>query len=156
MNERLPKKAAIAELKRTVARSGVKAGLVFLNGLTSHRFSALYRFDDRLLKNLFFFDREHPEREISEEIPVLSSYCVFVRDSRQNFTVENSLTDDRTVKHPKRLEIIAYCGVPLLDGDGKMFGTICHFDVAPRSIDLENVELMEELATVLKSQIRKL
>ena len=146
----------MAQLDRIVAQSGVRAGLMFLNGLTSHRFSALYRFDDATLKNLVFFDRENPEQNSSPEIPVLCSYCVFVRDSRHTFCVENSPEDARTIGHAKRLEIRAYCGVPLLDEYGAMFGSICHFNVDPRAISGDNVELMEDFAAILQKQVHKL
>jgi GAF domain-containing protein len=156
MIERVSRKVALTELKRLASGSGVRACLEFLNGLTSHRFTALYRFDDTKLKNLFFFDRQHPDQVSSPEVPVLSSYCVFVRDSGQMFCVDDSQLDERTNGHPKRLEIRAYIGVPLLDDDGKMFGTICHFDVDPRRIAPEDVDLMEQLAGVLQEQIGKL
>jgi GAF domain-containing protein len=155
MSERMPRRVALTELKRLVSGSGVRACLMFLNGLTSHRFTALYRFDDKILKNLFFFDRENPDHVSSPEVPVLSSYCVFVRDSGRMFCVDDSQQDARTIGHPKRLEIRAYIGVPLLDDDGKMFGTICHFDVDPRPVNPEDVELMEQLAGVLQKQIAK-
>jgi GAF domain-containing protein len=140
-------------LTRILAESGIRAGLIYLNGLTSHRFSALYRFDDVTLKNLFFFDRENPGQSASAEIPVLCSYCVFVRDSGSRFKIENSSTDERTIGHPKRLEIRAYCGVPLLDNEGKMYGTVCHFDVDPQAISGENIDLMEALASALKTTV---
>ncbi|HEX4119440.1 MAG TPA: GAF domain-containing protein [Verrucomicrobiae bacterium] len=152
----MERKVALAELKRLASGAGVRACLEFLNGLTSHRFTALYRFDETRLKNLFFFDRQHPDEVSSPEVPVLSSYCVFVRDSGKMFSVKDSQQDERTLGHPKRLEIRAYIGVPLLDVDGKMFGTICHFDVDPRPINPEDIDLMERLADVIHPQVEKL
>jgi len=145
-----------AELRKIMRTSGIREAVKFLNSLTEHRFSALYRFDDKKLKNLYFFDREQPEIESVPEIPVLASYCVFVRDLQKSFTVENSLKDPRTMSHPKRLEILAYYGLPLLDRYGKMFGTICHFDVSARSAASIDVELMEEMASLLQEQLDRL
>jgi GAF domain-containing protein len=137
-------------LRKVISQSGVRAGLEFLNKLTNHRFTALYRFDGEMLKNIFLFDRENPHQESTAEIPVLASYCVFVRDSGASFCVENSVTDARTVNHPKKLKIKSYCGVPLLDQFGKMFGTICHFDVNPRGTSVDNVALMEDFASLIE------
>lgn len=140
------------KLKHLVKGGGVREALKYLNGLTTHRFSAIYRFDDKMLQNLVLFDRENPGMESMPDIPVLASYCVFVRDSARRFCVENSILDERVEGHPKRLEVIAYCGVPLMDRYGKMFGTICHFDVVPRPTQTRDIELMEEMSKLLERQ----
>ncbi|WP_413773983.1 GAF domain-containing protein [Nostoc sp. MG11] len=77
-------------------------------------------------------------------------YCVFVRSNRDTFMINDSLQDDRIHGHPKRQEVKSYCGVPLLDENGKMFGTICHFDFRSISISRANVELMEAVAPLLR------
>ncbi len=126
---------------------------MYLNQQSAHRFSALYRFEDKMLRNLYFFDRQNPAVSSMPEIPVLASYCVFVRDSGRKFCVEQANEDARVAGHPKRLEIQAYCGVPLLDRYGKMFGTVCHFDVDPRQTETADIELMEHLADVLQDRV---
>jgi GAF domain-containing protein len=140
---------AFARLKVVLARDGVRAALAFLNSLTPHRFTALFRFDDKMLRNVCFYDSEQPDVQVCGEIPVADSYCVFVRDEGRIFTVIDSLNDDRVSAHPKRVEVKSYCGVPLLDENGRMFGSICHFDFLPMSISDENVALMEEIAPLL-------
>lgn len=141
-------------LKTILTNEGVRAAIIFLNGLTSHRFTALYQFEGDILQNLHFFDREHPEVESSDETPVLASYCVFVRDHSRMFETSDSLQDERVRDHPKRKLIQSYCGVPLLDEDGTMFGTMCHFDFLPKQISDVNVELMEAFALLLKQHDR--
>ena len=131
---------------------GVRALLVYLNGLTSHRFSAMYRFDQDDLTNLHFVDRENPDLGTCEQIPLIASYCVFVRDSGQLFRIDDSIADARVKDHAKRLEIRSYCGVPLLDGNGRMFGTICHFDTDPIPISGLNVAVMESIAPMLTTE----
>lgn len=44
----------------------------------------------------------------------------------------------------------SYCGVPLLNSDGKMFGTICHFDYKLSQVSQLDVELMEYMAKILE------
>ena len=142
---------SLRQLKAILRGQDVRAAVIFLNGLTEHRFTALYRFDKETLVNLYFFDRENPTQESTPDIPVMASYCVFVRNSGTMFTTPDSLQDDRVRAHPKRKVVQSYFGVPLLDEDGKMFGTICHFDLRPIPISDENVELMEAVALLIKT-----
>lgn len=141
---------SLRELRAILGSQGIRAAIIFLNGLTQHRFTALYRFDKETLHNLVFFDRENPTQELTPDIPVMASYCVFVRSSRSTFTTPDSLHDDRVRDHPKRQEVQSYCGIPLLDENGKMFGTICHFDFRPIAISDATVELLEAVAPLLK------
>ena len=153
MKDRMPNTQALPKLREILSHSGVRAAIIFMNNLTDQRFTALYRFSGEMLKNLHFFDRENPLVESCTEIPVLASYCVFVRDTQRRFVLGNSIEDERTIGHSKRLEIKSYCGVPLLDRDGKMFGTVCHFDVCPHVIPQVDVDLMENLADILSRQM---
>jgi GAF domain-containing protein len=144
---------SLRELKTILNENGIRAAMRFLNGLTEHRFTALYRFDKETLKNLYFFDRENPTQEPTPDIPVMASYCVFVRSLGTRFATSASLEDDRVVGHPQRQVVQSYCGVPLRDLNGEMFGTICHFDFRPVPISDANVELMESLAPLIKRWI---
>jgi len=92
-------------------------------------------------------------QESTPDIPVMISYCVFVRNRRSTFTIADSLQDDRVRDHPKRQEVQSYCGVPLRDVNGEMFGTICHFDFRPIPISDANVELMEAVAPLIKQSV---
>lgn len=83
----------------------------------------------------------------------MASYCVFVRDRGRAFATSDSLQDARVRGHPKRREVQSYCGVPLRDTNGEMFGTICHFDFRAIPISDENVELMEAIAPLLKRSV---
>lgn len=141
---------ALDQLKLIVGERGIRAGLIFLNARTPHRFTALYRFDDDTLHNLEFFDCENPGQETMADIPVLASYCVFVRDRGERFATEHASEDDRLGDHPKRKLLQSYCSVPLRDVEGNMFGTICHFDYDAMSISNDTVELMEAVAPMLQ------
>lgn len=140
------------QIRRMVRSGDVRGALKHLNGLTDHRFTALYRFDDETLRSQYFFDRENPEQEATEDIPVLASYCVYVRDTADVFEVGNSLTDPRVAGHPKRQQVLSYCGVPLCDVNGQAIGSICHFDFQPVASDDTTVALLEAAAAVLSGQ----
>ena len=146
---RISNERALVELKKILREEGVRPALVFLNHLTEHRFSALYQFEDERLRNLYFYDRETPELEWTDKIRVTASYCVFLRDQGRLFHTSDALRDERVRSHPQREKVQAYCGVPVLDAEGKLFGSICHFDYKPRVITDEDVDLMEAVALLL-------
>lgn len=151
MQERIGYAEALQQLKQVVTRDGVRAALGYLNQVAGVRYSALYRFDDVTLHNLYFVDRDDPSVESTADIPVLASYRVFVRESGRRFTVDDSRSDERLGNHPKRRQIRSYCGVPLVDASGRVFGTVCHFDPEPVNVRAEDIELLEALAPLLKT-----
>ena len=152
--DRLLEKSAtgnsLAALKTVLATKGVRGAVQFLNSLTPHRFTSLYHFDGPTLHSITFYDRQNPGVDSSEDIPVEASYCVFVRDRRESFIMPDASRDERVKQHPKREMVKRYCGVPLLDRAGKMFGSICHFDLEPGRIADEDVGLLERLAELLR------
>ena len=140
----------VRELKSVLEQDGVRAALIFLNGTTDYRFTALYRFDQGTLHNLYFFDRENPSQESIADIPVSASYCAYVRHNDAPFTISNSADNLLLESHPKRSIVHSYCGVPLRDMAGTEFGTICHFSFPPLPVDSSNIELMEAMGPLLK------
>lgn len=56
--------------------------------------------------------------------------------------------------HPKQNVVQSYCGIPLMDDDGKLFGTICHFDFEPLPFGEAEVLLLEDVAPLLVRAIR--
>lgn len=42
-----------------------------------------------------------------------------------------------------------YYGVPLLGEDGRVFGSVCHFDLEPRAMSPDNLELLEAVSRLL-------
>lgn len=139
---------------RELLQGDVREALGFLNSTTSHRFTALYRFDGNSLRNVYFYDRENPGNPVSEDIPVEASYCVFVRDQKRTWTTENSEEDDRANGHLQQFVVRSYCGVPLVDDHGKVFGSVCHFDFEKLPFTPEAVSLMELVAELLPENIK--
>lgn len=140
---------ALAHIKAVLRARDLRGAVMFLNSLTTHRFTSLYRFDGDMLRNVVFFDRENPAQDTCYDLPVSASYCVFVRDGAHTVTIDDAHRDASVGDHPKRPHIRAYCGVPMLDEQGRLFGTICHFDFVPRAISEVNVALMEAIAPLL-------
>ncbi len=64
----------------------------------------------------------------------------------------NTMLDARTVEYPKRETLASYCGLPILDSEGRILGTLCHYDVMPRDPEQIDLSLMLSVAvTLLKS-----
>ena len=139
----------LATLRATLRREGVRGVVIHLNRLTNYRFTSLYRFDKDRLESLCFYDRENPAQLSTPNIPVLASYCVFIRDGARPFLTPDSLQDERVRGHPKQHLVRSYCGVPLIAEDGRIFGTVCHFDLVPRAMGVDDLELLEVVATLL-------
>ena len=138
------------DLKAAFDRDGIRSAVAFLNSITPYRFTSLYRFEGEMLHNITFYDRDNPDETSCEDIPVEASFCVFVRDTEAVFLTTDSESDRRLTSHPKRGIVKRYCGVPLLDSSGQMFGSICHFDLEPGEIDERDVEALEYMASVLQ------
>lgn len=143
--------AIVTHLRELLARHGVRPLLVFLNGLTAFRYSAVFRFDSGTLKTVCFYDREDPREDTVPEIPVTASYCVFVRDRGRVFSLPDSMVEPCVESHPKRGQINAYCGAPLFDAEGNVIGSICHFNLSPVAIDQRDEKLLEVTAKLLMS-----
>ena len=137
---------AIGKLKNYVEEEGIRPALKYLNSLTGHRFTGLYLFDDPTIKNRHIIDAEDPDVETLPDVPVKATYCSFTRSKGESLSIANSQEDDRVKDHPARDEVLAYCGVPLQDERGNIFGTVCHFDYEPVDISDMNVQLLESIA----------
>lgn len=74
-------------------------------------------------------------------------------ESGKTFCTDDSARDARVEGYPRRQTIQAYCGVPLVDRDGKTFGTICHFDVQPVETDPVQIDVLEGVADVLRYRL---
>ena len=141
---------ALHDVKAMVARGDIRQALIYLNRQSGYRFTSLYRFDDQTLRNVEFYDHDRPDLARTDDIAVMASYCVFVRDSGGAFYTPDSLEDQRLAGHPKRPQVRAYCGVPLIDDRGRVFGTVCHFDFVPLPFNPVDLELLELLAPSLQ------
>ena len=147
---RLSSEEAVSKLKVLLRNEGVGAAISFLNGLTKYRFTALYYFSGERLRDIYFYDREHPALAVAPpDIAVADSYCAFIRSSGQAFGTPDSLHDERLCDHPNRCDQRSFCGAPLTGSDGPAFGAICHFDNTPVEITLGDVRLLERVGRLL-------
>lgn len=145
---------AIHDVKAMLARGDIRQALIYLNRQSGYRFTSLYRFDGEMLRNVEFYDHDRPDLARTDDIALMASYCVFVRDSGGAFHTPDSMEDRRLQGHPKRRQVRSYCGVPLIDDRGRVFGTVCHFDFEPLAFKRADLELLESLAPLLQRGVQ--
>lgn len=142
-------KASFDTFSRTLQASGVRAALAYLLGLTDYRFISIFQFENGQANAAVYFDRENPQLLGVDEVPDTATYCCYVRDSGGAFMTANAMQDPRLEHHPARASVSAYCGVPVMDPEGVLIGTLCHYDVVPRDLQQIDMELMVQVASAL-------
>ena len=146
----------IVQFEAALRSGGVGGGLRFLNESIDHRYTAVYRLNGSTLRNVGLHDKAGEVKpEYLDEVPLEVSFCQFVmRDGV--FATHDSSLDDRLDGHPYKGVMMAYHGVPVLDNQGELFGTLCHFDVAQRDLSDDQFELLKRAAKVLPPYLLRL
>ncbi|MES2052201.1 MAG: hypothetical protein V4455_09595, partial [Pseudomonadota bacterium] len=67
-------------LQDLLQKQGLKAGLAFLNDRVPHRFTAIYRLDNMMLRRVELVDKGGSPLEVDglEAVPLETSFCQFV------------------------------------------------------------------------------
>ncbi len=132
---------------RTLNAEGLRAALAEVLELTDYRFIGLWRFQDGKARSVVHVDRDNPEVLEAAEVPDTATYCSYVRASGAAFRTANALMDERLALHPARTVVQSYCGVPLQGMDGKVLGTLCHYDLVPRDPAQINLAAMSSISS---------
>lgn len=143
----------VTRFRELLVAEGLLSAIRFSNEESRHRFTAIYRFDGPTLRNVLLVDRDDPSVVTTPDLPVLESYCVYVRDASARFRTDDSPRDARTKGHAKRETVQSYCGIPIMAADGTLWGTICHFDYDPVPFGEDEVALLEALAPMVMRAI---
>lgn len=141
-------------LRQLLAARDYRALLAALNGSTEHRYSSIFRFDESRLSSVWTYDRANPASDgFPIEVPLADSYCMYLYQSVEPLVIEDSLADSRVLRHRRRHEVRAFCGVPLFSGDGALFGALCHFDHDPRPVTEPMVDLLASVAHMFRLEV---
>jgi hypothetical protein len=126
--------------------------LHYLNGLTDYRFTGVYRFSPAWVVSVALFDRENPQLRLGADVKMKESYCWLTGLSDNAYVIEDAPNDARLGGHAARDDVRSYVAVLLRDMRRTAWGTLCHFDFAPRAASpgalaqLESIRpLIEEL-----------
>lgn len=136
--------AAVLELE------GLEAGIRFLNKRVLHRFTAVYRLEDTVMRIVHVLDKEGGKvLPALTNVPLADSFCQFViRDG--GFVTSNSAQDYRLAGHKYQDVIASYVGMPLRGRNGQLWGTFCHMDLVPRPINNQELEFLQQVAVLLQ------
>lgn len=138
--------AVCAECAALISRANVRAAVAFLNGRTRFRFTGIYHVDPPHLRNVLLFDRENPDINLSGAVTSLNdTYCALTYFDGP-FETGDAQRDDRLVVHPSRDSVISYTGVPLRLANGRIWGTLCHYDVRPRILSPAERSVLQSVA----------
>jgi GAF domain-containing protein len=145
----------VATFAGFLADDGLAAGLAYLNEGVPHRYTAVYRFEGALLRNVALHDKLDEVRpQFLLAVPFRHSFCQFVlRD--QAFRTEDSRSDRRLDGHPYQGVVISYHSVPLTNAEGALWGTMSHFDMASHPLPDEEFELLQGSARILGSHLKR-
>lgn len=137
----------LPHLEQRIAKRDLRGALALLNATAGFRYTSAFRFDEGNLTSVWTYDREAASADgFPLTVTVDDSYCCYVRDSKAPFVVTEASRDERVATHPKRFELQAYCGVPILREDASLFGSLCHYDQSPRVPGEGTVHWLEEFA----------
>lgn len=141
-----------ALLKQRAERSDMRGLLALLNATGPFRFTSILRFDaDDRLTSVWTFDRENRESDsFPIDATVASSYCSTVRETEAPFAFPDAGLEPSVASHPKRHALLSYCGVPLRDADAALYGSLCHYDFAPRFFADRTVDKLASAAAILR------
>lgn len=141
--------AALQEVQKELAHGGLTAALAVLNRRVPHRFTAVYRLLGPSLHNIATVDKHHHLDPIDlKVVPLKDSFCQFVlRDGL--FLTRDSGTDIRLDGHPYSGVVGCYVGVPIAGRDGKLAGTLCHFDLESHDVDDDEYLLLDRAAMLM-------
>ena len=143
----------IAAFKAKLEAGGVEAAIEFLNSRTPFRYSAIFRLEGDQIRNLYLYDREHQTVSQPQPMPLRESFCQIVVDEG-TFTTAHSAVDARVDGHAKQGVLNAYFGLPLVDTPGSIFGTFCHFDPEPKSLDTPEIPFLEAVTPLLMPYLK--
>lgn len=133
----------------TATSVSVRDGLAELLKDTDFRYIGIWRFQDGKASAAVHYDRLNPALTTSDEVPDTATYCCYVREAGAPFKTANALVDERLAEHPARTAVAAYAGVPVMDSNGTIVGTLCHYDTEPRDVGQVDLQLMLTVASFL-------
>ena len=133
----------------TIKADGLWAAMRWINDRVPYRFTAIFAFDGDMLRNICLVDKQNADIINCPNQPITDSYCIYIHRSGERFSVEEAILDRRVDGHPKRRSYQCYYGIPLLGPDGKLLGTVCHFDSAPVRVTEDVVAVLDDLAPLI-------
>ncbi|MCW2513162.1 MAG: histidine kinase [Mycobacterium sp.] len=95
------------------------------------------------------------ELKTTRQTTIDQSVCQYVVTSGESLIVEDARIHPLLKNHPTVTAdlLAAYAGVPLSDAAGHTIGTLCVWDSEPRQWSTGHVQILEDLATLVRDRI---
>jgi hypothetical protein len=95
------------------------------------------------------------ELKATRQTSIDDSVCQFVVNSGESLIVEDARIHPLLKNHPTVVAhvLAAYAGVPLTDAGGHTIGTLCVWDSQPRQWSTGHVQILEDLANLVRDRI---
>ena len=138
----------IAKFKAVLAEHGLPGALEFLNRRVPHRYTAVYRFDGSMVRNLGIHDRLGELASPLPPSPVENTLCQYVT-AQHAFVSDNVLEHKGLVGHFQRGLTNAYVGLPLSRGPRHLYGTLCQMDPQAQKLSDSEYRFLEMVAPLL-------
>lgn len=140
--------AIISEFWTTVRAHGLHDGLRFLNARTPHRYTAIYRYDGDMLRNVALYDQFAPSVCKGDDVELNDAYCSVVGQRKSGVEFAD-IRDDDSIPTKPNSDVVSYCGALITDDHGEPFGTLCHFDTRPSRTRLSELPILEAIAPLI-------
>ena len=141
--------AAFDTFSRLMAKDGIRAALYSVLCKSDYRFIGIFRFRDGKATSAVHVDRMDLNALQAATVDETATYCTLVRDGRAPFVTADATVDPRTTRHDARDVVRAYAGIPIVAPDGEFIGTLCHYDLEPRSPEQLDLALLLRVAGAL-------
>lgn len=136
-------------LSDILREEGLPGGLSFLNAQVPHRFTAVYRFAGLIVKNVCLHDalgRKRPS--FLSAMPRSKSLAQFVAPGVP-FRTNDSSRDPRLEGHAYEEILFSYHGTALVAPNARLWGVLCHFDLAPLPLSDPVFQALEAAAPIV-------
>ncbi|QIG44145.1 GAF domain-containing protein [Nocardioides anomalus] len=90
------------------------------------------------------------------ETPLTHSFCRYVVADQLPLVVSDARTDPRLATSPAVTDmgVVAYAGWPVRDASGRVVGSLCAIESAPRDWSADDLEVLEDLATACSAELQ--
>ncbi|NVO32345.1 hypothetical protein [Hymenobacter lapidiphilus] len=139
--------AEITEFTAVQQQQGVLGALGYLNHRTPHRYTSVFRFDGDMLRSEALFERNKPDVRLGTDALLATTYYSLVSRTEAPVQVLDTAVDPQALGIDT--PVISYCGALIRDGQGKAFGTLCHYDLQRCQERTTDQPLLEAAAQLL-------
>jgi GAF domain-containing protein len=142
--------AYLSPVRRALELDGLRGAVRQLNQTVPHRYTGVFIAEGPSLRNVALSDKQVAVPDLWPPFPLGDSFCSLIVHAGEPLVVHEARGDPRddVNAHPAGKIVQSYSGVPLLDSEGRVRGTLCHFDEAPSAITVD-VALMLQVSALL-------